>query len=161
MSYNLFVKSISGNTLAFDVESTDSISNIKQRIQDKEGINVEQQRLNFAGRLLEDSRTLNDYDIVEDSTINMTIGLLGGGTESGTKQIYIKTLQGKSITLEVNDDDTIESVKKKINDIEGIPLDQQRLVFNGKQLEDANTLKDYMIDADSTIHLVLRLRGGF
>ena len=160
MSYNLFVKSISG-TIAFDVESTDSISNIKQRIQDKEGINAEQQRLNFAGRLLEDKRTLNDYNIDEDSTLNLSIGLLGGGLDNGTKQIFIKTLQGKNITLEVNDDDTIESVKKKINDIEGIPLDQQRLVFNGKQLEDANTLKDYMIDADSTIHLVLRLRGGF
>ena len=161
MSYNLFVKSISGNTIALDVESTDSISNIKQRIQEKEGINIEQLRLNFAGRFLEDEKTLNDYNIDKDSTINMSIGLLGGGTENGTKQIFIKTLQGKSITLEVNDDDTIESVKKKINDIEGIPLDQQRLVFNGKQLEDANTLKDYMIDADSTIHLVLRLRGGF
>lgn len=160
MSYNLFINSISG-TIAFDVESTDSIGNIKQIIQDKEGINAKQQRLNFAGRLLDDDKTLNDYNIDKDSTLNLSIGLLGGGLESGVKQIYIKTLQGKNITLEVNDDDTIESIKKKITDIEGIPQDQQRLVFNGKQLEDANTLKDYNIDADSTIHLVLRLRGGF
>ena len=78
-----------------------------------------------------------------------------------SKQIYIKTLQGKNITLDVNDDDTIDSIKKKITEIEGIPVEQMRLVFNGKQLEDANTIRDYGIECDSTIHLVLRLRGGF
>ena len=87
--------------------------------------------------------------------------LLGGGNDGGgSKQIYIKTLQGKSITLDVSDTDTISSLKDKIKDIEGIPPDQMRLVFNGKQLEDANTIADYGIQADSSIHLVLRLRGG-
>jgi ubiquitin len=78
----------------------------------------------------------------------------------GGMQLFVKTLTGKTVSIEVEEGESIEDVKAKIAEKEGIPAEQQRIIFGGQQLQDGKTLDDYNVGDDATLHLVLRLRGG-
>jgi len=129
------------------------------------------QRLIFGGKQLENGKTLQDYDVGEDATVHLVLRLRGGDGRArasrialrrwrGGQQLQVKTLAGKTISVEVEPTESIESVKQKIADQEGVEESTQRLIFGGKQLENGKTLQDYDVGEDATVHLVLRLRGG-
>lgn len=149
----IYVKTLAGKTISLELKSCATIGNVKSEIEDVEGIPPQHQRLIFGSWLLEDGKTLADYNIQHASTIFLVPCL------REFIQIFVKTPKGKTITLEVASSDTIESIKTKICAREGIPPDFQRLSLGLRNLEDGRTLADYKIEKESTIQLSLSLCG--
>ena len=152
LKIKLFVKTTADEIVILEANSNDTIASIKKKIQkDKEGTSSDKFKIIFDGRQLVDEGTLSEYNIQNGSTVQVK--------PREPMQIFIK-LPGKTKALNVEESDTIENVKRMIQHTEGYHPEQQMFCFGGKYLEDRKTLCEYAIQKESTLHLVLRLRGS-
>jgi ubiquitin C len=149
----IFVQILSGKRTALEVEPADRIEDVKVKIQHIEGIPVNEQLLSLMGKQLRNQHSLQDYSIQKGSTLNLLLCLRGGMKIKVIWPFGTRTM----ISLDVEPTDRIERVKDQFLIKVGILPDQYHLGFEGKLLAEGNTLQDYSVHANATLHLFLRL----
>jgi len=148
----IIVKNTIGEKFYLDVEPTDDIYKIKQNEQLQKDL-IFNDKLIYAGEELENSKTLQDYKIINESTLHLV-------TREIRKVLFVKTMLDKTLTIDIDLNNTVRELKEKIQHREGIPVHLQRIVFRSLSLENCKIIKDLKISYESTLFLVLRLRGG-
>ena len=149
----VFVKTLNGRTIAFEVGSTDLVDTLKNLISTKESIPPQQQRLVHSGRPLENGISLQESKVYDGATVHLLLNKKAGDT----MRLFVKSLTGKTITVEVDTAASVAEVKEKITQLEGVPAHMQQLIFSGVSLADDRVLGTYNIQRESTIHLVVKV----
>jgi ubiquitin C len=139
-----------GDTWAIDVEPSDTVGSAKVKIQDRFSVEPENQILTYGGKELDDNRTFSDYNIQRDTVITFS---LRNPLPPLMIKIFVKTLSGKTLTIEIEPSETIDALKQKILEKEGIPVDLQILSFEGQLLTGSQTIAQSNIRFDSNVNL--------
>ncbi|XP_020392652.2 polyubiquitin-like [Rhincodon typus] len=153
----LQVKFMTGDVVSLDINTSIQVSALKMMIYQKTNVPVYQQRLviqNGNTQELKDDKRLSDYCVPPSNTVILIV------KNEDRMQIFLQNDKGKLSTYDVLPSESVREFKQRVQRQEGVPANQQRLMYDGKQLEDGHSLSDYNIQPESTIFLLLRLRGG-
>ena len=152
----IFVQVTSQEIITLEVDSSDTIGNLKEKIKDKKGFPAEEQHLFFQRKKLKDDRTVSDYNIQNESTLNLFLQV--PAEQMYRLEVNILTENRRRVTLVVNASDSTLELKRKIEDMTGVPRHKQSLSFAGTELENACSISAYDIRNKSVIDLVVKIK---
>jgi len=144
----VFIKIQNGKTIVLEVPKKETIEKLKSQIEKKEGIPISKQRLIYNTKELENENSMAYYNIQPESNILLNLKL-GGGV-----LVVINSLEGQSVEIDIDEDDTIESLKLKIYEKQGTAVEMQRLIYEKRKLDDNKTIADYQMKENSQVRLV-------
>ncbi|XP_038145924.1 polyubiquitin-like [Cyprinodon tularosa] len=154
---DIVIVMLNGTSRTLRVNPNDTVGDLKERIQNEMGCLVSTQKLVFTNgqstNLNDDSRTLRSYNMQSGSQVSLLI------TQPSTFQVFLQNEKGKTSTYDITGDETVENFKRRVQEREGVPANQQRLIHEGREMQ-GGKLTDYNVRELSTIFMTLRLRGG-
>ncbi|XP_015249827.1 PREDICTED: polyubiquitin-like [Cyprinodon variegatus] len=154
---DIVIVMLNGTSRTLRVNPNDTVGDLKERIQNEMGCLVSTQKLVFTNgqstNLNDDSRTLRSYNMQSGSQVSLLI------TQPSTFQVFLQNEKGKTSTYDITGDETVENFKRRVQEREGVPANQFRLIHEGREMQ-GGKLTDYNVKKHSTITMALRLRGG-